>query len=180
MRILIAAALIATPAAGAVTVFGSTDARLCYEAAESDDPPSVSDIGVCTNALAREGLGRYETVATLVNRGILKLRRGDGAQAMADFDAALRNDPAQPEALLNKGLAILRIGGSAEAALPLLDRAIAGHTDKLALAYYGRGLANEALGRVPAAYRDYSKASLLDPKWPAPREELARFSVRPK
>jgi hypothetical protein len=32
-------------------------------------------------------------------------------------------------------------------------------------------------GQVGAAYRDYRQASLIDPKWRQPKEELARFRV---
>ena len=45
-------------------------------------------------------------------------------------------------------------------------------------AYYNRAIANENLGDVTAAYRDYSKAAELAPTWDAPKTELARFSVK--
>ena len=47
-----------------------------------------------TTALDRGGHSRFrDLVATYVNRGILKLRRGQIEAAIADFDAALRLDP---------------------------------------------------------------------------------------
>jgi tetratricopeptide (TPR) repeat protein len=45
-------------------------------------------------------------------------------------------------------------------------------------AFFNRGLANEALGDLQAAYRDYSRAAELKPDWAAPKTELARFSVK--
>jgi tetratricopeptide (TPR) repeat protein len=45
-------------------------------------------------------------------------------------------------------------------------------------AWFNRGMANEGLGDIKAAYRDYSKAAELDPSWDAPKKELARFSVK--
>ena len=45
-------------------------------------------------------------------------------------------------------------------------------------AWFNRGLANEGLGDLNAAYRDYSRAAALKPDWPAPKTELARFTVK--
>ena len=44
-------------------------------------------------------------------------------------------------------------------------------------AYYNRGLANEGLDDVKAAYFDYLRALELKPDWPIPQRELRRFSV---
>ena len=38
-----------------------------------------------------------------------------------------------------------------------------------ALAYFGRGLANEDMGNIRDAYADYRRAAQLDPQWSAPR-----------
>ena len=55
------------------------------------------------------------SVATHVNRGILRLRRGLVDEAVADFDRAIALDPEQPEAYLNKGAALIRRQNPAEA-----------------------------------------------------------------
>ena len=39
-------------------------------------------------------------------------------------------------------------------------------------------MANEGLGDLKAAYQDYSKAAELNPAWDAPKNELARFTVK--
>ena len=44
--------------------------------------------------------------------------------------------------------------------------------------FVNRGLANEGLGDLNAAYRDYSRAAALKPDWAAPKTELARFTVK--
>jgi tetratricopeptide (TPR) repeat protein len=175
---LLAAAIVvcAGPAAASVYVVGSGDARLCYEAAESPLYPSLGDIRRCDDALLRDGLSQYEVVATHVNRGILKLRRGLVDAAIADFDNAIRLDPEQPEAYLNKGTALLRRQNPTEA-LQLYTVALEHDTTRPAIAHYGRAIANEQLGNVREAYADYQRASQLAPDWNDPRAELQRFRV---
>jgi tetratricopeptide (TPR) repeat protein len=177
-KTLSAAALIAVavPATAAVTVVGKSAAQSCYEAAATEGWVG-DDIAVCNRALTDEGLTGYEQVATLVNRGILKTRAGYIESAITDFDAAIARDPDQAEAYLNKGVALSKKDGWANA-LPLFTLAIEKKTTKPALAYFGRGVANELTGDIPAAYHDYKMASTLAPDWGRPVAELSRFSVR--
>jgi tetratricopeptide (TPR) repeat protein len=171
---LLGAAASAAPAS--VTVIGNSNARLCYEAADSPLVPRVTDVQICDEALMRDALARFETVATHVNRGILKLRLGRTDEAIADFDRAIVVDPDQPEAYLNKGAALIRLNNAREA-LPLFTVALERRTSRPEIAHYGRGVAYEALGNLAAAYRDYRRASELKPDWEEPRAELARFRV---
>ena len=172
----LAAFAAATPASASVMVLGNTDARMCFVAADSPMLPAARDIRRCDDALNRESLSAYETVATHVNRGILRLRRGNIDAAISDFDRAIALDPNQPEAYLNKGAALLRRENAVDAA-GLFTIALERNTTRPALAHYGRAIANETLGNVGAAYRDYTAASRLDPQWREPRLELARFRV---
>ncbi len=171
------AALAATPAIAAVTVVGNSSARLCYDAAESG-AVGAQGMGYCDKALREENLSSYDTVATHVNRGILKLRRNDLDDAIADFDRAISMDPQQAEAYLNKGIAVLRQPGGKDEAVRLFDTAIERNTRRPAIAYYGRAVAHELSGRIRQAYFDYRQASAADPKWAEPKAELARFTVR--
>ena len=177
-KLVIAALLaaLAAPASAAVFVIGNSDARLCFEAADSPMLPGLRDMRRCDEALLHENLTNYEVVATHVNRGILRLRRGLSEGAVADFDRAIALDPNQPEAYLNKGAALIRRQNPAEA-LQLFTVALERNTSRPAIAHYGRAVANEQLGNVAAAYRDYRRASELDPDWAEPRTELARFRV---
>lgn len=179
-RIIVTAALtaFAVPAGAAVTVLGSTSARLCFEAADARLAPSRDSLGRCDEALTQENLSDYDKVATYVNRGILKLRMGNYDLAIGDFDMALSRDPNQAEAYLNKGVALLRKPEGWAQAVPLFDAALAKNTRRPALAYYGRGVANELAGHVKEAYFDYREASRIEPKWHDPQAELARFTVR--
>jgi len=166
----------AVPASASVMVIGSSDARLCYEAADSPMLPQVRDLRRCDDALTAGSLSNYELVATHVNRGILRLRRGAIDDSIADFDAAMALDPNQPEAYLNKGAALIRRENPTEAA-QLFTVALEHNTQRPAVAHYGRAVANEALGNVREAYQDYQRASQLAPDWAAPRDDLQRFRV---
>jgi tetratricopeptide (TPR) repeat protein len=180
MAIAIALAATAVSAGAAVTVLGSSSARLCFEAADARSIPGPQSLAWCNQALGAENLSSYDMVATYVNRGILHLRMHNMAPAIADFDEALRRDPNQADAYLNKGIAILRTSDSWSSAVPLFDTALAKRTHRPALAYYGRAVANEMGGRVKEAYLDYREASRLEPGWRDPQTELARFTVRPR
>jgi tetratricopeptide (TPR) repeat protein len=168
----------AVPAAASVVVLGSSDARLCYEAADSPMLPQIRDMRHCDDALAAGALSNYEMVATHVNRGILRLRRHSLAEAIADFDSAMQLDPNQPEAYLNKGAALIQRQNPGEAA-QLFTVALERNTQRPAVAHYGRAVANEALGNVREAYADYRLAAQLAPDWSAPRDDLQRFRVVP-
>jgi tetratricopeptide (TPR) repeat protein len=172
----VAAAAFAAPASAGITVLGNTDARLCFEAAESNSLPGTGELRRCDDALTRDTLTGYETVATHVNRGILRLRRGQLDDAISDFDRAIALDPAQPESYINKGAALIRRNNPAEA-VNLFTVALERNTRRPAVAHYGRAVAQEELGNVAAAYRDFRRASELDPNWREPRIELTRFRV---
>jgi tetratricopeptide (TPR) repeat protein len=166
----------AAPAGAAVMAIGSTNAHLCFEAAESSVVPSFDDLDRCNQALSEEGLSLSDTAATHVNRGVLLLRRGNLDAAIADFDRALSVDPEQPEAYLNKGMATLKKSGWQQA-MPLFDTALQKHTRKPEYAYYGRAIAHELAGDAKSAYLDYRQASVLAPNWAQPAKELTRFHV---
>lgn len=172
----VAACAAAAPASGSVMVIGNTHARVCFLAADSPARPTPRDIRYCDEALSRSALTAYEVVATHVNRGILRLRRGLIDEAIGDFDTAIALDPRQPEAYLNKAGAVLRRENANEA-ISLFTIALERNTTRPALAHYGRAVANESLGNLSAAYRDYSAASRIEPEWSEPRQELTRFRV---
>ncbi len=174
----LAVALVALPlpAAAGVVVLGAGNARMCYLAAESTVRPRVDDMQRCDDAIAEESADLTRLVSTHVNRGILRLRRGDTAGAMRDFDEATRLDPAEPEAYLNRAGVLLR-DEQAASAIAQFDSAIARQTRRPALAHYGRAVAYEEAGNLRAAYNDYRRASQLAPGWEEPRVELTRFRV---
>ena len=168
---------VAAPAGAAVTVIGSSSARMCYEAADQRSTPPRTALDFCDAAVSGEAESEHDLVASHVNRGIIRLRFGNTAGAMKDFDAALRLDADQPEAYLNKGVALIR-QDNADAALPLFTMALEKKTRRPALAYYGRGIAHEELGNLKSAYADYKRALEEAPNWDEPKRDLARFVVR--
>jgi len=171
-----AAGGIAASAQASIIVIGSSPGAACYRSARAG-VTSPQALRTCDEALASGMLSARETVATHVNRGIVRLlgRNYDGA--VADFDRAIKLDPNEPESYLNKGSAFLRMGLPPTQALPLFQEAINRKTRRPELAYYGRGIAHEEAGNLNAAYRDYKRAQELAPRWDEPARELSRFQV---
>jgi tetratricopeptide (TPR) repeat protein len=133
-------------------------------------------LGVCDLALGGELMTRDTRVATLVNRGILRMVRGDTRSADRDFYDAIALDPDEPEAWLNLGVSQLASGNAANAQQSA-DRAIYLGTRRPAVAYYVRGLAREMGGNVSAAYADLNHARSLEPNWSEPAMQLSRYKV---
>ncbi len=173
-----AAALIAASAATAqsITTIGSGAAEACYEAARQRRA-SETALDECNQAISGV-LSSSDLVATHVNRGIIHALKKDYPKALLDYDQAISLDPDEPEAFLNKGLLLLRLGTRDAEALRLLNLAIAYKTRMPALAFFARGIAHEQLGHTAAAYRDYRQAAELSPKWDLPIRELRRFRKR--
>lgn len=173
-----ALAIVATlPVQAAVTVYGNSNARGCYEAAR-DGRSGAGEIRNCAEAIADRTLSARDRVATLVNRGILYVRSGDFENGLADYERALTIDAEEPDAYLNKALALLRRNQSGEGLIPLFDAAIRLGTEEPAVAHYGRGVAHELNGDIVSAYNDIRRASELAPQWEAPAQDLTRFVVR--
>jgi tetratricopeptide (TPR) repeat protein len=173
----LAAATMSSAASAGVVVVGTSPARGCYESARAESGSKEALAG-CNLAFESGMLNHYETVATHVNRGIVRLFGGDTLGAIVDFDQAIALNPAQAESYLNKGAAYLKLGRNAEA-MELFDEALQRRTKRPELAYFGRAIANETTGNIRAAYLDYQRAQAAAPKWADPARELTRFQVRP-
>lgn len=178
LLLAVAVCALPVPAAAGVIVLGAGNARACYLAADSLMRPNAGDVQRCDDAVLEEGADRTRLVSTHVNRGIIRLRRGDARGAMADFNEATRLNPNEPEAYLNRGGLLLRDAQTADA-IGQFDSALARQTRRPELAYFGRAVAHEEAGNLRAAYSDYRRASELAPGWDSPRVELARFRVAP-
>ena len=175
---LAAAALLVPGAAEASSlVIGSGYARSCFEAADKERA-SPGTVELCDRALTEEALSFGDQVATYVNRGILRARLNDWAGATADYDRAIKLDPAEPDAYLNKAALVLKVQQDWRQARDLFGAALDRHTRRPELAHYGRGISSEIGGDFAGALADYQKASELAPEWDVPKRELRRFTVR--
>jgi tetratricopeptide (TPR) repeat protein len=173
---VIAASVIATSANAAIWVVGRGPAADCYVAAATDRHDRNS-IELCDLALNHDFLIRQDRAATLVNRGVLWMRRGEDARALSDFDAAVALTPDSGEAHLMRGIALVQVGRHQEA-IDTLTRALAMNPDRPERGYFYRAAAYEEMGDAHAAYRDYQHAAELAPDWRSPAQELTRFQVR--
>ena len=163
------------PIGAMVSRVGGSSAQSCYHAAVARDA-SAQAISACNAAVDADAVPFSDLVATYVNRGVLKLVQADYRSAEADFNRAISMQPSQPEAYLNKGISRFQQQDT-KGAYEMFSRAIELKTNYAALAYFGRGLAAEDSGDIRGAYADLKRASDLEPKWDAPRDQLARFKV---
>ncbi len=148
---------------GAVTVFGNTDAQICFQEARFGTSTSVG-LGACDEALRFSSLSIRDRVATLVNRGILFNRARRFDDAITDFNEAMRLDPAKGEAYLNRGNSYF-FKKNFPAALADYDRAIELDTHDLHAAYFNRGLVLEAMNRFEEALEAYERSLEIRPEF---------------
>ena len=165
----------AFPASAGISVVNGSFAEGCFKAAEQHNI-TLESMNTCDRAFSDQALTAEDRLATHVNRGIVRMLRSDYERAGDDFDMAMRMDPNRSEPYLNKAILELRAGHS-NAAVPLFSKAIELGTELPEVAYYGRGLAQEDVGNVKAAYTDLQQATSLKPQWDAPRKDLARYKV---
>ena len=168
----------ASPAWASEVMLGDSTARLCFEASISKrtDPDAVH---VCDVALEGDVLKPEERGGALVNRGVIRMRRGELAAAQSDFDAAIPLIPTSGEARFNRGAVYIGEKHYKEA-LADLDKAIELGVKEPAKAYYYRGIAHDYLDDEKNAYLDYKQAESLAPNWDLPKHELERFTVSRK
>ena len=162
-------------AQAAVITVGGPLSRLCYESALAQDDRQ-SAIDGCTRSLDEEALLKSDRAGTFVNRGILRMNRGDDAAADADFDAALALERDLPDAWLNKGFIRLR-QGDGRGALPLLEEGIKHNPDRRALAIFARGVAYQEMGQFDSAYADLKRAHEIEPGWALPSKYLSHYRI---
>jgi tetratricopeptide (TPR) repeat protein len=142
----------------------------CSRAAGSSDA-SDRAVETCAEAL-RYRLNRENRIVTLINSGVVQLRRGDYAAAVAFYDEALRLDPDHAVALFNRGAALTHAQRYGEA-VATLTRALGLGVSEPYKAYYYRGEARRALGDVNGAIEDFQTALTIAPDWNAARDALA-------
>ncbi len=171
--------LVAPPSFASTIVVGTSDTRACYFATLNSYTPAQLRAGLdtCTRAIGANADDTYLRAALLVNRSDIRLRMADYSGAVADADTSIALQPDLAAAYVNRGAGLIGLQHYRDA-LPPLEKAIAlNQGDKLQEAYFNRGLAREYLGDIQGAYRDYKKATELDPNFEPAKEQLSRFTV---
>jgi tetratricopeptide (TPR) repeat protein len=158
----------------AVTVIGSGDAQLCYTGAENGGDAGEY-ITYCNQAL-NSVLSIHDRGATFINRGVLRLALNEANAALADFDSGLAIDPALGEGYIDRGASLIEKKDYAEA-LASINKGIELGAKRPAFAFYDRAIADEGLGDIPAAYKDYQQALVVQPDFTLASDELKRFKV---
>lgn len=153
---------------------GVVAASACYEAANGRIP-ARQGLAYCNLALADPAMPAGLHAATLVNRGVLRMKAEAFDAALMDYDAAIAEAPGAADAYINKGIALLHIGNRDAEAVAVLTEALTHNPSKPALVYYHRASAYEGLGLLRDAYDDYSEAAQLAPEWDEPATQLQRF-----
>jgi len=165
----------ATCADAAVTVLGNGPAHTCFEYAEFGGSPDEG-IADCTTAIEQTAMPVKDLAATYINRGILRARAEDPHGALADYDKGLSIDPNLGEGYVNRGATMIVLKQYDEA-IRDIDRGIALGPNRVQIAWYDRGIAQEAQGDIRGAYEDYRKAVEIQPDFTLAIQQLSRFRV---
>ena len=173
------------------TVFGGGMAEACSKAAKAAvkakerargpfrPVASMDGLTACDRALSGESLTQRDLAATHVNRGVLLMGAARYPAALEDYETALRIRPALAEGHANRGAALVALGRNSEG-VEAITRGLELQTEQPEKSYYNRAIAREKLDDLKGAYLDYLKASELQPDWPDPQNQLARFTLTPK
>ncbi len=167
-------ALLLLLSAGPALAADSWDKMLCMAGGGA---PSANVLH-CTRAL--EG-GLFETpeerARGFFKRGTAEIETGAFADAVADFDEAIRLRPDYGEAFHNRGVAKWRMGNP-EGALADFDESIALGQVELWRAYKVRGDLNAEMGQLDDALADYERSLAIRPDWDYARRALKRLLVK--
>lgn len=161
-----------------MVVMGKGDAAICYDYTLRGNSGSNTAIETCSDALD-EALTQKDRAATLVNRGILHMRKGNQDAASADYDAAIAIQPDLTEAYVNYGASLIR-QAKYEEALVALNTALE-DTDSSTRpeALYNRAVVMDQTDRYNEAYRDAQAALALRPDWKPALDLIDRYEVKP-
>ena len=125
---------------------------------------ALGDLARAEETLRREARAYPESANAQNTLGVVLVRQGRSAEALAAFLAALRIDARHPEAAANAG-GVLHSLGRDEEALPYL-RSVAAAQPQLAEAQKSLGLVLHALKRYDEAAAAFRRALELEPSMP--------------
>jgi len=139
-----------------VLAFGLMALAACEQSTRADDPGAAcrrdgdgaTRIAACTAVIENAESSGDERAAAHAERAAAQQEAGEVTAALRDFEAALRLDENNADALVGRAR-ILLASGQLDAAEPLLRRAIAEH---------GSGEANEMMGQIALRRGQYDDA----------------------
>jgi tetratricopeptide (TPR) repeat protein len=140
---------------------GCTRGAKDREACRDDALPPETIVAACTQAIeAASSAAGSEVPWMLYARGTARQKLGQVDAALADFDEAIRLQPASPTILVNRG-ATLGSAGRLDEALRDLDAALAADPRNV-LALQNRGVVLNRLGRRAEARADIDRGLAID------------------
>ena len=163
-------------AAESQIIIGNGVGKECYQTAITKMEPRNYHIDICTKAIESNALILKDLSATYVNRGILNMRARKFADALEDYEKAIRISPRLGAAFLNKGAALIASGRPSEA-IPILKKSIELETHDIEAAHFNLGMAYELTGEITEAYLSLQKALEIRPDWDLPKMQLERYAV---
>lgn len=179
LKVVLAAAssmILAEAASAQVFVIGNGLGGECYQKTKSQYYSVRQAEDICTRALDEQPMTRNNRAATLVNRGVIRMRDGRYDLAIEDYDEAIGLDDDLGAAYLNRGAAEIYVRDF-QSAIISLDRAIELESNDLHAAFYNRAIAREYSDDVTGAYYDFQKALELKPGWERAAQQLDRFRI---
>ena len=168
--------MVPVAASGAALTLGGPLSQLCHQSALARDSRNTS-VESCTRSLQEESLSTPRPVGDARQPRDPVHDPRQQREGRCGFRRRLARQRLVPRRAAHQGFLRLRQGNGRDALL-LLEEGIKRQPRREALAYFARGLAHEDLGNFDAAYADLRRARELEPKWPLPKEYLARYQVR--
>jgi tetratricopeptide (TPR) repeat protein len=179
----------AVASAQAIQVFGGGWGEACWRAALAstflhmdsaveEQSWKNASILTCDDALSSGAMDRRDMAATYVNRAILEMSREGYATAEKNLDHALALIPKLAEAHVDLGSTLINMHRYDEG-VKETELGLSLGSKEPERAWYNLGIGYERLGNLQKAYESYRQASVLDPKWQDPKDEMARFVVEP-
>ena len=147
-RALAVALLLALAPPPAAAQSDRAEARLLCEG--TGGVPAARRLVACEWLLHADRENPLDLAWALNRRGGIRMQAGDHAGALADFDAALRQDPRQAAATFNRAMLLARMGRETEA-----EAAFGAATDNFRAGAITRSAFDEARTRFEAELVNY-------------------------